>query len=47
MTDLRDIAWEPAIALPESPSARSCNTSLALILRTIDNLLSPRAQYTR
>lgn len=47
VTLLRDICCEAAIALPDRPSARSCNTSFALIFRTIGILLPPCALYAR
>lgn len=36
-TLLREICCEAAIARPDTPSARSCKTSLALIFLTIGN----------
>lgn len=38
---------EAAIARPDRPSARNCNTSFALIFRTIEILLPPCALYAR
>ena len=44
---LRDMPCEAAIALPDRPSARSCNTSFALIFRTITDCSFRRVPYTR
>src|SRR5699024_3298917 len=38
---------EAAIALPDRPSARSCNTSFALIFRTIPDHSFRHVPYTR
>jgi hypothetical protein len=42
----RDIPCDAAIARPDRPSARNCNTSFALIFRTIDGYSFRRAPYT-
>jgi hypothetical protein len=42
----RDIPCDAAIARPDRPSARNCNTSFALIFRTIDDYSFRRAPYT-
>lgn len=44
----RDISCDAAIARPDRPSTRNCNTSFALIFRTIDDCSFRRvALYTR
>jgi hypothetical protein len=42
----RDIPCDAAIARPDRPSARNCNTSFALIFRTFDDYSFRRAPYT-
>ena len=44
--DATETSWDD-VALPDKPSARSCNTSFALIFRTVTDCSFRRVPYTR